>query len=832
MGNILDLCLEIDKIEDDKNKIVKPQVVSNEVKITNEDTKSSSSSLNKNQEYNFYIDTFELTYKLVDNYGIIFQPKLIVKIDNYLEYEISLKNEKEKSIDNIPNNQSFSMSYIKTNKSYNFCHQFSFNHGDLLDIDEDYFSDINFSNLIMRIAVVNEKNCDLNGKPVYFGECKLPLYSLEENQINEFKIPVRNHVFKIIGYIYSRIHFISESILRDNLSETSKTNTNSKIVEKKLHSKETPSNYFDNFSKKVNEESQIFFNEYPLIPFTYLSEQSKKCFKLLKSENDLNIEEFNFEYDDQMNRLKILDTLTYEEFINFMIEAFKDNKQIISYEIFLYLNEILEVSDDNNIEDSIFFFLFKEIIKNEDSFKLFKTFPQIVFLNNNYHCILIYYCFIFKLINYFINHEIYIWRILEKIQIDIDIFCPFIIESFVLIDRIFNQDRKNFMDNINALHLSRETVLMLLNSLYLLINPSSSNDEEFSKHLYNRSYNNSIKIISLSKFIISVFIHLKDDTEISNLTVKIFKKSIKLCIDHDNKLLVKNPRNKVIANNIRISIVMDDKNSYFLTFLQTCLVYLKHYPELYINVLNILNQLSIDTNNKKLVYTLYRKTSFENLINSFDHYRWNLKNISKQINYQYYSFFYHLSSLLEENTDNPLNKEELQNMCMEINIVFKINEINGSIHKTKKLDQFLKDLSLDLYLIFANITYSMSINKTSCEEVLRDDSYLFMYIIGFSYDQNKEKIVNNIDKNSKNGKDIYSIYFNCLYKTLSIIENVLSNAKDYFFRVVNIMNIDLIKLKERINEQKDFFDKGQPKQNKNYIIPQGLIDNICNKISS
>ena len=40
----------------------------------------------------------------------------------------------------------------------------------------------------------------------------------------------------------------------------------------------------------------------------------------------------------------------------------------------------------------------------------------------------------------------------------------------------------------------------------------------------------------------------------------------------------------------------------------------------------------------------------------------------------------------------------------------------------------------------------MSINKTSCEEVLRDDSYLFMYIIGFSYDQNKEKIVNNIDK--------------------------------------------------------------------------------------
>ena len=463
---------------------------------------------------------------------------------------------------------------------------------------------------------------------------------------------------------------------------------------------------------------------------------------------------------------------------------------------------------------------------------MFKTFPQIVFLNNNYHCILIYYCFIFKLINYFINHEIYIWRILEKIQIDIDIFCPFIIESFVLIDRIFNQDRKNFMDNINALHLSRETVLMLLNSLYLLINPSSSNDEEFSKHLYNRSYNNSIKIISLSKFIISVFIHLKDDTEISNLTVKIFKKSIKLCIDHDNKLLVKNPRNKVIANNIRISIVMDDKNSYFLTFLQTCLVYLKHYPELYINVLNILNQLSIDTNNKKLVYTLYRKTSFENLINSFDHYRWNLKNISKQINYQYYSFFYHLSSLLEENTDNPLNKEELQNMCMEINIFFKINEINGSIHKTKKLYQFLKDLSLDLYLIFANITYSMSINKTSCEEVLRDDSYLFMYIIGFSYDQNKEKIVNNIDKNSKNGKDIYSIYFNCLYKTLSIIENVLSNAKDYFFRVVNIMNIDLIKLKERINEQKDFFDKGQPKQNKNYIIPQGLIDNICNKISS
>ena len=129
------------------------------------------------------------------------------------------------------------------------------------------------------------------------------------------------------------------------------------------------------------------------------------------------------------------------------------------------------------------------------------------------------------------------------------------------------------MDNINALHLSRETVLMLLNSLYLLINPSSSNDEEFSKHLYNRSYNNSIKIISLSKFIISVFIHLKDDTEISNLTVKIFKKSIKLCIDHDNKLLVKNPRNKVIANNIRISIVMDDKNSYFRTFLQNCLVF-------------------------------------------------------------------------------------------------------------------------------------------------------------------------------------------------------------------------------------------------------------------
>jgi hypothetical protein len=834
MGIMSDICREPNEDKLSQRPLRKdlgnlPKTNDQKEKIPEEDSKSVTSSVAvKQSEFSFFFDCFELTYKMIDNYGLVFQPKIIVNVENYLQYEIPVAEEKLKDI--TPENnrrKSVPNLALKNNKKYNFSDTFRFVIADLLDLNEDYFSSFIMNNLIITISIVNQKSLDLNGIPLVIGECKIPIHKLEENKVFETKLPIKNNLFKTVGYLYSRL-LLSTEFLGYN-SEKS-------VVSSKGKASSRGSYISSNTSKittgKVDDNCGIMFNEYPCLPYMFLNPKLKDFFIIIPSEFVLGEDAFNTEYDKQINKLDLMENMKNEELLDFFIEALQENKQISSYEIFHYFIQLVQCSEEKTFESSFFYQFFKQLNNHDSRFKFVKMFPQIVSNNNNYSGVLIYFIFLYKLLAYFFKLEYLQGKLIEKSVLDVDYICILLIESFSLVEKLYYQYKdETGLDSVTSLNIAREIILFLLNSLYLIVYPTiSETQDEFQSSLYIRSYNNGIKIIALSKYILSVFIYLKDDMEISNLTLKIFKKCIQLGIDWENKHLGRNEQKRIVANNIRILLVLDVKNSHFLTFLSICLLNLKHFPENYITVLNIFNQLSIDTSKHKILLNLYRSISIEGLISSFDLYRFNLKHISKQINYQYYSFIYHLTHLLFNLQDNiELSEDEESSLCGEMNLLFKIREINGSLNKPKKLDNFLKEIPYELKIILINITVNLTSNKVSCFDICRGDSYLLIYIINIIYELDKEKLIKEIENKLEKSQDNSKLIFNFFQRSLVVLDNLLTINPQYFLRLVNILNIDINKLKERIIDQKTIFAEG--KMNKRNEISKDLIDRIFNKLT-
>ncbi len=241
-------------------------------KIPDEDSRSVTSSVAlKQSEFCFFFDCFELTYKMIDNYGLVFQPKIIVNVENYLQYEIPMAEEKLNDITPEPNpRKSLPSLTIKNNKKYNFSDTFRFVIADLLDLNEDYFSSFTMNNLIITISIVNQKNIDLNGIPLIIGECKIPIHKLEENKVFETKLPIKNNLFKTVGYLYSRLLLSTE--FQGYNSEKSVVSSRGKASSKGSF---ISSNTSKVTTAKVNENCGIMFNEYPCLPYMFINHKLK-----------------------------------------------------------------------------------------------------------------------------------------------------------------------------------------------------------------------------------------------------------------------------------------------------------------------------------------------------------------------------------------------------------------------------------------------------------------------------------------------------------------------------------------------------------------------------
>ena len=243
--------------------------------------------------------------------------------------------------------------------------------------------------------------------------------------------------------------------------------------------------------------------------------------------------------------------------------------------------------------------------------------------------------------------------------------------------------------------------------------------------------------------------------------------------------------------------------------------------------MNILNQLSLDNSNKALTLRLFKSISYDNLRKSFNNYRWNLKNISKQINFQFYTYLYHLSLLIDENLNSiegqSIEQDEIRSLCGEINFLYKIKEINGSIEKPKKLDTFVHEMPLELYFIFTKITLNFSKNEIACKEICSADSYYLIHLTSFL----SEFL---LEVNLKKAKNISSLYYNCVFNTITCIDNILKydDLKKGFFRILNIININMTSFKEKLLDVGKTFENYVKKPNQDEL--NILISNFSKKL--
>jgi len=759
--------------------------------------------------YHFYFENLEITYRLCDDFGLSFRPKIIIKISPFDDYEIPISSE-DKSLDTsfnlksertLTSNLTLSTSETQKKKSspnniFPFTHIFSLKSEDFVKCGEDLVN-VNFNSLILTISVVNERNTDINNNYLVIGEIRIPLYQITPKEIIEGRIPLRSKYTKNIGFLDTRIELITY---------------NSGSVPMKLD--------VDMFTQNVN-QMNIIFSDYPIIPYEYLPEDIRHTFLIPNTDVIITKQEEETEIESQLERTNDLSYLSFEEVYDILVEAVSGNKQIIIYNIILYLNSKLPIEDESPLNKNLT--KDQEFIKNlfvqleSNGYSVFKAIPELILHNMNYNLVLIYFSFLYKLIVFIRKLELSHEFTLKAFSFDN--IATLTIDCFHVAIKLFTEINEETL-NHKFFIVGREITLWLLNCLNLLIAPNlpsskqqTSNKEALMK-IYGVAYNNCIKIIAKPKNIVMCFIELKDDCEITSLIVRILRKSIQMGMDYKNSLLVKNDRNKLVSNNIKISLITDEKYRFFLTLLETCVCYLKHYPEIYSNILIMLNQLTMDLTNKKLIYHLVKSLSLQNFRDSFDQYRGRLKYISKQINSQFYTFIYHISILLEDQSTNEdeyyLEEEEIEYLIEEIKCLFKMKINNNKIEKIPKLESFLNSKSLDLHEILSNIFKNFSKNPFTIKSMCDNRCYFVYYFLDFINEIKKESINSCLEKaKTKTAKDdLVFFYINSTLNIMMSLDNMLKwdETRKYLIEMIGILCSNKFQFRIRIVEVMHLFE--------------------------
>ena len=750
--------------------------------------------------YYFFFENLEIFYKQCDDFGLSFKPKLIVKVEGLNEYEIQLISD-EKGLDtsfNAPQRTDSSMINNSTilnkncsNSNYRFNHIFQLKSEDFTQEGKDIVN-IDFNSIFVTVLVVNERNMDLNGKCVLIGEIKIPLYLLSNHEILEGRIPLWTKYSKIIGFLDTRIGVISYA---------------SGSLPNSIH--------FEEFSENIV-QSKTIFPDYPVIPYEYLADTLKIAFLRITDENISKQKD----YSDIIIKLQKGNELEdHEQLTNLFLFAISNNDQVIIYSIIEFL--IKKISLDHEIcvnrtltkDEEFVKNLFVEMEKNGNAF--FKTLPDLIQKNLNYSLLLIYFTFIYKLVVF-----------LRKLELDYDFYLK--VSNFEMIFTFlidfFNFTNKIFTDqdlNDKYYNIGKEINLWLLNCLNLMILPNfpyskqQITNKEFLSKLYTDAYSYCLKVMAKPNDIVASFSYLREESEISSLTVRIFRKSIQMIMDYKNKLLAKNQRNKSICTNLKITLVLDENYRFFVEMIQFSLSNLKHYPEIYLNILMILNELSSDTLNKKLLFNLIRSISIKNLLNSFNNYRGKLKYISKQINYQFYTLFHNISTLLDiqslDKEEFELNEEEINLLTDEMKTLFKMRINNkNKIEKSPKLDNFLSLLSLDLQEILSKIAFNLLKNPFTSKSICDNKCYFILYLLDFINNDKKEAIISLLKKtkNKAAKEEIALMYIKTTTNHLSCFEGMLKSpeSRQYLLEMIGLSQTNSNQITIKILELLELFE--------------------------
>lgn len=742
----------------------------------------------------FFLEKFEMTYKLYDDFGLTFDPVILFKIDENREKWFSPKSQQA-----IEDQQVYQLSQNSQMTEHNISQndedvpKSKSQKNTITNIDEEgkvyYFNESyemnvadeeNWRQKTARIIVSNSNKTDQHSN-IVIGLNIIPIFYIVLPEV-EGRIPILNKLNKEVGYIYIRIKMVksNDPVILD-----------------------------DSNSLPINSNSLIF-KDYFLVDFDFLDEALKRRF-LIRRVDILQKLKDNEKYidDEKSKKNQLLFIAGLKESINpeVLADAFFDglfkNQHIILYGILKFL--ISKINQKNIIFIDSFLDYCESKSKEQNLFNC----SERIFQSENIALLKIYFYFIYRIVDFY--REIEIQTELCTNKIDFEMLCEMLLDGFGYLYTILVKFVSFEYEEMEQL---KEILYWMLNCMLLLVTPNLAEHIiklEVLNTLYSLAFNNSIKLLSKPKYLMQAFLVINKESEISALILKIFRKSIQILLDDKNNFVDNNNKPKIISISIRDLILNDEISEQFLVFLQISLTSYTHYPEVFSNVLLILMYFCMDYKYPEVIRKILDNIQISLLCSGFDYYRGNLRKISKNINYFFYKIISHITELNkafeEEENSISFSKNELREVCNEFCRLFKMKQLkDGSFHKTKTLNSFIKHNYLELHEVICCCAANLTKNIDACLILCKEKCYFVTFIIEYFFELSKDSIKKCLEKFKNNKKEKIPLYISIVDNTILMFNNLITKnntIKSYFLNILNVRNYTRNKVVLHINNLLD-----------------------------
>jgi len=726
----------------------------------------------------------------------------------------------DKNKSNLEN--SFSGSGKKT-FSYNFMYTLN-----LRDLE-------NWKNKNLKLKLYNKsKKSEIFS--IQIGSFSVPLIDIHSKNSVEGKIPIKNILIKEIGLLYCRLLFSDsrnfENInfsLNNNLSKNFFNSNNNNVSFATLNESSIinlNNNKKSQFTSPIETED-IIFEHYSLGKFELLDKSLRSNFKIRLIDpisNTTNEEKYMENLNSKMvqiNKVRnINEETTNEKYFEMLFESLIKGQQILIYGI---LNNMTKKIYDKDIE--FINSLCDKIKKQEEENNiLFFNLAQEAFEYGNYSLSKSFFYFLYNLIEFLRFLELQNKKFCTRVNFEE--ICSIIInnlgllhESITLNKNISKNDSAIINRNTNIISNGKhnnfntlknftyeqieeikETVYWMFNCINLLVTPNLSDDItdlSIINVIYTITFKNSVKIITMPKYLIDIFLIFNEDSDICGSTAKIIRKCLQLILDDSNNYIQVKDRPKIISNSIRELIIHDEKYQKFLVFIEFCFMRYIHFPEIYSNVLLILICLSHDyCRYPEIIRKILDYINMKSFCDQFIIYRGKINKFGKNINYFFYKFLLNLTTLNksfeESETLVNLKKDELEIFCNEIAILYKMKEDSikkANYTKSKILTFFLKNKNIELHEIICSICGNITKNTDACILICKENNYLLQDLIDYFFKMTKDYLLVFLNKYKNKKKEKIPLIISIIDNTLLTFDNLITRSKitkNYFLNILQL----------------------------------------------
>jgi len=790
-----------------KGKVTKLELKNTHLLNRQYESSHDASNMSDSQ-INMYIDRFELTYRLIDDFGLEFCPRLNIQftsnfdrtyeakkkvsynddndqdgekssrirkvdksksvkhLDSHFLFnkklsEISEKSEKSEKIDKEKNGKENpnNLSIIGENNvdSYNFSSNPIINLGDIKHWSK--------SKIKFTMININENNINT---PITVGISTVEVSNLikEYNKNFEGRISLFNKYNKKIGNLYIRIKIIQDNENQDNFNLSNMSFNCSNIDE------------VENVCTAVEKDDELLseVNSYESLS-PYLLEL------FIKDTNELKSKDIDYNSSKSVSDM-LLKSILY-------------NCDVITYEIIYFLNNKFE-SDDTD-ENNDFMLQVTKLINNKNNeFGLtILDFPSKSFDKKNIALIKIYIIFIHKIM-LFNNKQL---LINEKIEflLDHEKLDFILIESYEIIINFLKESQENreiIPNSFEEKEEIHEIIVWLLNLITFLTQTLNPTDKLKKSEFYSKAieinYNSCLYILKQGHILLSTFKIVCSDSQVASLICKIYRKSLHTVLEAEER--------KSTSEVVDILFLNNEKDKTILNLIEISFERYTHYPEVYANLLLILISIS-KLNDNEVIRLLLNSVKVNELFKSFESYKCKIKNISKTINGFFFEFLANITNTIQ-NSDitSGVSKNEARKICSEMVTIFKVKFQDNKYVLNSTLRKFISRKTYDIHESLSKIAMNLSKWPASCKHLVNDKCYLIPNMLEFFMDIKKSTIEKITAKTKRTSAEIEMAYSDIVDNTLNCFCRVINQSdetKNIFKKMLVVLNIK----KQEINDK-------------------------------